>query len=66
LDKNTINNIVQNSIDVKNNILITGPNAAGKSTFIKSVILNIILSQTIGISSAESFSLTPFKIYKFE
>ena len=53
---------VKNSIDIKNNILITGPNAGGKSTFIKSVILNIILSQTVGISSAESFEMTPFKL----
>ena len=34
---------VKNDIELKNNILITGPNAAGKSTFIKSIILNIIL-----------------------
>jgi DNA mismatch repair protein MutS len=60
LDKNTTNNTVKNSIDIKNNILITGPNAAGKSTFIKSIIINIILSQTIGISSAEKFEMTPF------
>jgi hypothetical protein len=62
LDKETTSNIVKNDLEIQNNILITGPNAAGKSTFIKSVILNIILSQTIGISSAESFALTPFKM----
>ena len=62
LDQKTVQNIVKNDIDINNNILITGPNAGGKSTFIKSVILNIILSQTIGISSAESFQLTPFKM----
>ena len=56
LDKNT----VKNSINIKNNILITGPNAAGKSTFIKSVIINIIMSQTIGISSSDKFEITPF------
>ena len=60
LDKKTTNNTVKNSIDIKNNILITGPNAAGKSTFIKTIIINIILSQTIGISSAEKFEITPF------
>ena len=60
LNKDTIDNAVKNSVDIKNNILITGPNAAGKSTFIKSVIINIILSQTIGISSAEKFIMTPF------
>ena len=60
LNKDEVNNIVKNSVDIKNNILITGPNAAGKSTFIKSVIINIILSQTIGISSSEKFEITPF------
>ena len=62
LDISTVPNTVKNSIDIKNNILITGPNAAGKSTFIKSVILNIILSQTIGVSSASHFEITPFKM----
>ena len=56
------NNTVKNSLDVTNNILITGPNAAGKSTFIKSVIVNIIMAQTIGISSAEAFKITPFNL----
>jgi hypothetical protein len=56
LDKST----VKNSINIKNNLLITGPNAAGKSTFIKSVIINIIMSQTIGISSSSKFQITPF------
>lgn len=62
LNKDETNNIVKNTIDIKNNILITGPNAAGKSTFIKSVIINIILSQTIGICSAEKFDITPFNM----
>ena len=62
LNKDEVTNIVKNSIDIKNNILITGPNAAGKSTFIKSIIINIILSQTIGISSSEKFEITPFNM----
>jgi len=53
-------NTVKNSIDVKNNILITGPNAAGKSTFIKSIIVNLLMSQTVGISSSSEFEMTPF------
>ncbi len=56
-------NPIVNSLNVKNNhILITGPNAAGKSTFIKSVIVNILLSQTLGIASASDFEITPFKM----
>ena len=50
-----------NNFTLDNNMLITGPNAAGKSTFIKSVMLNIILSQTLGISSSKNLELTPFK-----
>ena len=57
LDKSPI----MNNLTLKNNMLITGPNAAGKSTFIKSVMLNIILSQTLGISSSSNFEITPFK-----
>ena len=53
---------VKNSLDVSNNILITGPNAAGKSTFIKSVIVNIIMAQTIGVTSANNFKITPFHL----
>ena len=62
LNKETINNTVKNTVNIKNNILITGPNAGGKSTFIKSLIINIILSQTIGICSAEKFEMTPFNM----
>ena len=54
------NKVVKNSIIMKNNLLITGPNAAGKSTFIKSIIINILLSQTIGINSCSYFEITPF------
>jgi DNA mismatch repair protein MutS len=53
---------VKNKIDMKTNILITGPNAAGKSTFIKSMIINILLSQTIGLSSSSRFVLSPFHL----
>jgi DNA mismatch repair protein MutS len=53
---------VKNSLDLSNNILITGPNAAGKSTFIKSVIVNIIMAQTIGVTSSNNFKITPFHL----
>lgn len=56
---------VENSIstDVEYpNIIITGPNAGGKSTFIKSVTLSIIFSQTLGISMGKEVKLTPFTL----
>jgi len=55
---------IKNSIefsDSSRNYLLTGPNAAGKSTFIKSVFLNIYLGQTIGICNSEKMEITPFK-----
>ena len=53
---------VLNDININKNIILTGPNAAGKSTFIKSVAINVILSQSIGISSCSNLNITPFKI----
>lgn len=39
---------VENDIKIKNNYIITGPNASGKTTLIKSVMINLLLSQQIG------------------
>ena len=56
------NNSVKNNLKLKgSNLIITGPNAAGKSTFIKTVALNILLSQTIGLSASKKLEITPFK-----
>ncbi len=52
--------VTKNDLNMKNNILITGANAAGKSTFIKTVILNLIFSQTMCVSTGTQFELTPF------
>ena len=41
-------------------MLLSGPNGSGKSTYIKSVLENIILAQTIGFSFCQEMSLTPF------
>ena len=38
---------VKNSITVKRGVLLTGSNASGKSTFLKTVAINILFSQTI-------------------
>lgn len=40
--------------------LITGPNAGGKSTLMKAIMTNIILAQSICISSCTTCSFTPF------
>jgi hypothetical protein len=53
-------NPVKNSYGLKKNILITGPNAAGKTTLLKTTIFNIILSQQIGFGCYDSAIITPF------
>lgn len=51
---------VKNTIKLKKNIIITGPNASGKTTILKSTIINIILSQQFGCGFYDSGQLTPF------
>ena len=54
--------VVTNSLKMKGNIIITGPNAGGKSTFIKSILYSVLFSQTICISCCNKLELTPFSI----
>jgi len=54
--------IVKNSYSLDKNIIITGPNASGKTTLLKSTLFNIILSQQIGCGFYNSASV---KIYDF-
>lgn len=39
---------IKNNVSLKKNIIITGPNASGKTTLLKSTLYNILLSQQIG------------------
>lgn len=51
---------VPNDIAINaNNCLITGPNAAGKSTIVKAVVINVLLAQSLGIAIADSMAITP-------
>ena len=52
--------IVKNSYTLDKNIIITGPNASGKTTLLKSTLFNIILSQQIGCGFFNSASI---KVY---
>ena len=49
---------VPNDIQLRQNSLITGSNASGKSTFVKALAINSIFAQTIYTCTASSFSLS--------
>ena len=52
---------VSNSYSLESNKLITGPNASGKTTILKTTIFNIILSQQIGFGFYTSANINPYK-----
>ena len=49
----------KNPVCLSKNIVITGPNAAGKSTYVRSIGANIICSQTLGISCSKGMEASP-------
>ena len=58
-----IDNPVCNSITTKGNVLLTGSNASGKSTFLKTIAINSILAQTIGTSLSKEYIAPVYRIY---
>ena len=52
--------IVKNNINLKKNLIITGPNASGKTTIIKVTLLNVIICQQIGYGFFSSGKITPY------
>ena len=58
-----IEEAVTNTICTNKNVLITGCNASGKSTFLKMVAINAILAQSFGICFAKEYRGSFYKIY---
>lgn len=58
-----LNSPVANSLDESKPVLITGSNASGKSTFLKSVAINALLAQTVNTCPAEEYSAPFYRIY---
>jgi len=59
-----IDNCTKNSFDLStNSFLIMGSNMSGKTTFIRTVGVNILTAQTLNTSFAERFILNKQKIY---
>jgi len=44
------NEQISNPINLDKSIIVTGPNAGGKTTYVKTILSNVILSQTFGIT----------------
>ena len=54
------NNPVKNDATLDKKIIITGPNASGKTTFLKTTAINLILSQQFGMGAFKSAHFKPY------
>jgi hypothetical protein len=52
--------VVTNDVVLKKNIILTGPNASGKTTLLKSTAINIILTQQLGCGFYKSCHINPY------
>jgi len=55
-----LDNPIKNSYKLNKNILITGPNAAGKTTILKTTLFNILFSQQTGLGFYKKAIMTPY------
>jgi len=53
-------NHIKNDVKLRKNFIITGPNASGKTTILKTTMINIIFSQQFGCGFYKSGSLIPY------
>lgn len=54
---------VKNGINAERGVLLTGSNASGKSTFLKTVAINTVFAQTIHTCTADSFQSAFYQVY---
>lgn len=57
-----VKDAVSNDITEDKHIILTGPNAGGKTTTIRALLQNIVLGQSFGIAAAEKFECTMFDV----
>jgi hypothetical protein len=60
LQSTAADTVVANDVVLDKQLIITGPNAAGKTTVIKSTLFNIILSQQIGYGFYKQAEINPY------
>jgi DNA mismatch repair ATPase MutS len=56
----TCNKNIPNDISLNKNKIITGPNASGKTSILKTTISNLLLSQQFGYGYYQKAKITPF------
>lgn len=56
-------NVVRNNISLDKNLIITGPNASGKTTILKSTLINLFLSQSIGFGCYDKCFIKPYDYF---
>lgn len=54
---------ISNNVSLKKNILLSGPNAAGKTSILKSILLNVLLSQNIGYGCYNKAQIKCYDIF---
>lgn len=54
---------VKNSIASNKGVLLTGSNASGKSTFLKTIALSVVMAQTINTVLADSYHAPFYRIF---
>lgn len=57
-----LNDCVSNDIETSRSVLITGSNASGKSTFLRTLAINMILAQGINTTFSQGYSAPFFKV----
>ena len=58
-----LTNPVKNTIQTSKNVLLTGSNASGKSTFLKTTALASLLAQTINTVAADRYEAPFYQLY---
>lgn len=51
---------IKNSYDLQKHLIITGPNASGKTTILKTTLINLIMSQQFGCGCYSSATIQPY------
>jgi len=54
---------ILNNIDLSQNIMITGPNASGKTTILKSLLINLLMSQQFGYGCYKKANIKVYDIF---